>query len=71
MREFTHLAEAASSRIAFQGVDRAANTPEVFFVARTVFERETSFVHGLEDLRGTLEKEIAELRGALVGEKGH
>ena len=39
--------------------------------ARTLFEREASLVHGLKDLRSTLEKEIAEFGSALVGEEGH
>ena len=49
----------------------ATDTAEVFFVARMVFKRESGLIHGLENLRGALEEEIAEFRSTLVGEKGH
>jgi hypothetical protein len=45
--------------------------PKLFDVAGTIFERETRFVHALENFLSTLEKEVAELGGLFVGRKTH
>jgi hypothetical protein len=71
VREFAQFPEAASGGIAFQGVNGATNTTEVFFIARLVFQRESGLIHCLENFRSALEEEIAELGSALVGEKCH
>ena len=71
VRELAQLAEAARGRVALQRVHGAANAAKLLFVAGALFEREAGFVHGLENLLGALEEEIAEFGGVLVGEKGH
>jgi hypothetical protein len=52
-------------------VNRAPHASQAFLVAGAFFERKPGLVHGLENFRGALEKEVAKLGGALVGEKSH
>jgi hypothetical protein len=52
-------------------VYRAADTAKVFLIGRMFFEREAGFVHGLENLRGALEKEVAKFGRAIVGQEIH
>jgi hypothetical protein len=43
----------------------------VFLIGRMLFEREAGFIHGLENLRGALEKEVAKFGRAIVGQEIH
>jgi len=49
----------------------ATNVAKLLLVPRLLFERETGFVHILENFLRALEKELAELRSVLVGRKAH
>jgi hypothetical protein len=46
----------------------AAQTPGV---ARAAFERQTGFIHGLQNFGGALKEEVAKFVGAIVGQKCH
>ncbi len=69
--QLAQLAKTAGRRIALQRVHGAANVAKLFLVARLLFERETGFVHILENLLRALEKEVAKLRSVFVGRKAH
>ena len=60
VREFAKFAKTARGRIAFERVYRASDAAQAFFIGRMLFERKAGIVHGLEDLRSALEKELAE-----------
>src|SRR5271168_3985180 len=69
VRELAQFSEAACSGITLERVNRTPNAAQAFLVAGAIFERESGLVHSLEDLRSALKEKIAELGGALVGEK--
>ncbi len=71
VRELAEFAIAASGRIALERVHGAANMAKLFEVAGALFERETRFVHALENFLGALEEKVAKLGGLLVGRKTH
>ena len=69
--QLAELAIAASGRIAFQRMHGAANTAQTLGIARAPLERQAGFIHGLQNLRGALEEEVAKFVGAVVGQKAH
>jgi hypothetical protein len=69
VRDFAQLVEPACGRIALQRVDSAADTPDEFLIGRTFFELQPSIVDDLENLRGALKKECAELCAAILGQE--
>ncbi len=71
VRQFAQFAIAAGRGITFQRVHCPANMAKLFYVAGMPFERETCFVHALENFLGTLEEKVAQLGGLFVGRKTH
>jgi hypothetical protein len=49
----------------------AAHTTDEILVRRALFELEPGVVDDLEKLRGTLKKQCAKLRSAILGDKAH
>jgi hypothetical protein len=64
--EFAELVETAGCGIAFERVHGATDTAKDFFVGRTRLEFQSRFVEGLEEFRGALKEESAELGAAIV-----
>src|SRR5215469_11996275 len=69
--QFAQRSKSARGRVALQRVNRAAHATKIFLIAGAFFECQAGLIHGLENFRRALEKEIAELGGALVVEKSH
>src|ERR1700691_6723824 len=69
--ELTEFAKTTGGGIAFERVYRAADAAKVFLIGGMLFEREAGFIHGLENLRGTLEEEVAKFGRAIVGQEIH
>jgi hypothetical protein len=67
--DFAQLVEAACGRIALQRVHSAANAPDELLIGGTFFELQSSIVDDLENLRGALKKECAELCAAILGQE--
>ena len=67
---FTKFLASARRGITFQCVDGAANAANELLVSRAVLELQTGVVDGLQQFRGTLEKERAEFRSPILGQKG-
>ncbi len=69
--QLAQFAITAGRRITLERVHSAADMAQLLDVARALLERETRFVHALENFLGTLEEEVAKLGGLLVGRKTH
>jgi hypothetical protein len=71
MGKLAQLTVAASSGVALERVHSATNVAKLLDVAGPLFEGQTRIVHALKDFLRALKKEIAELRGLLVGRESH
>src|SRR5260370_42343963 len=71
MREFAEFVKCAGGGIALEGVHRAANAPNAFFVRGILLEIEACVIQGLQQLVGGLEKKRAQLRIAILGDSAH
>ena len=67
MRNFAEPVEAASGRVALEGVHGAANATNNFFIRRTSFELQAGFIERLQQFVGALKEESAQLGAAIVG----